>query len=300
LFSRIGPSGFGHASTAEQVSAGHDLSGRHYLVTGSNSGLGLETIRVLSLRGATVIAAARTEAKARAACEAVAPSGIPVACELADPASVRACVAHVQGLGITLDGVITNAGIMALPERELLFGHEKQLFVNHVGHFILVTGLLDTLAPDGRVVVLSSSAHQRTPGGAGIVFDDLSLASRYTGWDAYGQSKLANMLFARELSRRLAGSGRTAVAVHPGVIATNLGRHLGWMSVLFPVVSPLFFKSIPEGAATQVWAATMPAPETLDGQYCYDCNVQQSSAHGADLAMARRLWEVTEGIVAAL
>lgn len=300
LFTRSGPSGFGYTSTAEGVSAGLDLTGKHYLVTGSNSGLGRETVRVLALRGATVLAAARSLASAQATVDDVAPGGIAVACELADPASVRACVDTVKGLGVALDGIITNAGIMALPKRELLHGQEKQFFINHVAHFMLVTGLLDTLAPEGRVVCLSSSAHQQTPGGRGIAFDDLTLAKGYGAWSAYGQSKLANLLFARALSRRLSGTGQIAVAVHPGVIATNLGRHMGLMANAFAVLSPLVLKSIPEGAATQVWAAVTAPAEQIDGQYVYDCNVQRSTAHGQDLAMAERLWEVTEAIVAGL
>ncbi len=305
LFTRVGPSGFGHVSTAEQVSAGVDLRGKHILVTGSNSGLGKETVRVLALRGATVLAAARTEASARATLAEVAgggsvPAGIPVACELGDPASVRAAIAQVRGLGVPLDGIITNAGIMALPERELLHGQEKQFYVNHIAHAQLVLGLLDVLAPDARVVCLSSSAHQQTPGGRGIKFDDLTLSKGYNRWSSYGQSKLANLLFARALSERFQGSARIAVAVHPGVIPTNLARHLGLLNTAFGVVAPLVFKTIPEGAASQVWAMTAADPAQIDGQYVYDSNVQRSSRHGADMAMAERLWTVTEEILAGL
>ncbi len=159
-----GPSGFGHGSTAEEVTAGMSLGGKTFLVTGCSSGLGLETMRVLALRGARVLGTARTLEKARAACAAVGGDAVPLACELSDPRSVRACVEAVLARGERLDALIGNAGIMALPRREQAFGVELQLFTNHVGHFLLVTGLLDALADDGRVVMLSSRAHLRAPG----------------------------------------------------------------------------------------------------------------------------------------
>lgn len=222
---RRGASGFGYASTAEEVTAGLDLTGRTVLITGVNSGLGLESARVLAMRGARIVGAARSREKAAEACKGLATEVVPVACELSDPASVRACVADVKALGLSIDVLLCNAGIMALPKRELLHGQELQFLTNHVGHFLLVTGLLETLSEDARVVMLSSSAHQGAPR-AGIQFDDLTFASGYAAWGAYGQSKLANLLFARSLARRFAGTRRTSNAVHPGVIATNLGRHL--------------------------------------------------------------------------
>ncbi len=206
-----GPSGFGYGSTAEEATRGLDLSGRAYLVTGANSGLGLETVRVLSLRGARVFAAARTAEKARAACAAFGAKIQPVACELSDPASVRACVAAVKADGAPLDAIILNAGIMGLPKLRQAHGYELQFFTNHIGHFILATGLLSQLAEKGRVVALSSTAHQFAPKG-GIEFDNLSGERGYSAWRAYGQSKLANLLFAKELARRLAGTGKTANA----------------------------------------------------------------------------------------
>ena len=185
-----GPSGFGAGSTAEQVSAGLDLAGRHILVTGCNSGLGLETCRVLALRGATVIGAARTVEKAEAAVRPMGGRG--VACELSDPASVRAAVASL-GNGPPLDAIVCNAGIMALPERQVMHGVELQFFTNHVGHFILVTGLLSRLVEGGRVVVLSSAAHKTAPK-EGIRLDDLGAEREYSAWANYGQAKLANQV----------------------------------------------------------------------------------------------------------
>ncbi|MEJ0095988.1 MAG: SDR family NAD(P)-dependent oxidoreductase [Methylocella sp.] len=220
-----GPSGFEYGPTAEQVTAGLDLTGRTILVTGANSGLGLETVRVLSKRGARIIAAARTVEKARAACGAMGGDIVPVACHLSDPASVRACVATVKASGAKLDAIICNAGIMALSKLEQAHGYELQFFTNHIGHFILVTGLIDHLADKG-VVMLSSSGHQFAPK-VGIEFDNLSGQRGYGPWRAYGQSKLANLLFAKQLAKRLAGTGKTANALHPGGIMTNLGRNLG-------------------------------------------------------------------------
>jgi WW domain-containing oxidoreductase len=299
-FKGKGPSGFGYGSTAEEVTAGLSLEGKTILVTGCNSGLGLETLRVLSLRGARVLGTARTLEKARAACGAVGGQAVPLACELSDPSSVRACVAAVKAGGHRLDALIGNAGIMALPKREQAFGVELQLFTNHVGHFMLVTGLLDRLAEDGRVVMLSSDAHRMAPK-AGILFDDLAGDRGYTPWGHYGQSKLANLLFAKELARRLAGTRKTATAVHPGVIRTNLGRHMpGFANFVFGLVGPLVLKSVPQGAATQVYAAVHPAVAGTSGAYFADCNVARPRPDADDPALARRLWEVTEKIVAGL
>jgi NAD(P)-dependent dehydrogenase (short-subunit alcohol dehydrogenase family) len=300
LLKKNGPSGFGYGSTAEQVTEGLDLHGKTILLTGCNSGLGLEAMRVLSMRGAKVVAAARTVDKAMQACATVTGPTIPLACELSDPASVRACVAAVKEKGLTLDVLLCNAGIMALPKLEQAHGVELQLFTNHVGHFMLVTGLLDRLAPDGRVVVLSSGAHKMAPKG-GIDFDDLSGAKRYSAWTNYGQSKFANLLFAKELARRLAGSRRTANALHPGVIRTNLGRHMpGPMNAVFAAIGVVFFKDVHQGAATEVWASSHPSLAGVTGQYLADCNVAAPRPDAEDPALAKRLWDVTEEIVARL
>lgn len=297
---RSGASGFGYASTAEEVTEGLDLRGKTILLTGVNAGLGAETARVLAKRGARVLGAARTREKAEAAIGALGQGAEPLACELSEPASVRACVEAVKRLGAPLDAIVCNAGVMALPERTLVYGHELQFFTNHVGHFLLVTGLLDVLAAKARVVVLSSGAHHRAPE-EGIRFDDLSFERGYSPWAAYGQSKLANLLFARALAKRLAGTGKTANAVHPGVIATDLWRHMNVAArVAAPIASAIAMKSVPEGAATQCFVATHPSLEGVTGEYFQDCNVAKSSRHGRDAAMAERLWSVTEDIVAKL
>jgi WW domain-containing oxidoreductase len=301
-FKPKGPTGFAYGSTASDVTEGVSLAGKTILVTGCNSGLGLETMRVLAARGAHVIGAARTEAKANEAAATVTGKTTGVACELSDPASVRACVEAVKQMA-PLDAIVANAGIMALPKLNQSHGYELQFFTNHIGHFILVTGLLDRLTEDSRVVMLSSAAHQMAPVG-GIQFDNLSGEREYKGWVAYGQSKIANLLFAKELSRRFAGTRKTANAIHPGVIATNLGRHLGMSSLVASAVwglgNLLFLKTIPQGAATQCYVAANPKAATISGEYWADCNVAKARAEADDPALAAKLWEVSEKIVAGL
>jgi NAD(P)-dependent dehydrogenase (short-subunit alcohol dehydrogenase family) len=299
-----GPSGFGYGSTAEEVTGGLSLNRKTYLLTGCNSGLGLETLRVLTFRGAHVIASARTLEKARAACASVKGLTTPVACELAEPASIRASIATVKALNVPIDGIICNAGIMALPKLNQAYGYELQFFTNHIGHFMLVTGLLDTLAADARVTILSSRAHESAPKG-GVEFDNLSGEKGYSAWRAYGQSKFANLLFAKELARRISGTARTAHALHPGVIFdTNLKRSMNVPRVIFdPVVglsNLVVLKSIPQGAATQCYVATNPALAAVTGQYFVDCNIAKPRADAEDLSLAKRLWDVSEKIASAL
>jgi WW domain-containing oxidoreductase len=300
LIKSNGPSGFGYGSTAEDVTRGLNLAGKTILVTGCNSGLGGETLRVLALRGAHVIGTARSLDKAAAACRAVSGKTTPLACELTDPASVRACVAAVKASGQKLDAIIANAGIMALPRLETVAGYEKQFFTNHIGHFILVTGLIDCLAPNGRVAMLSSALHTSAPA-SGIEFDNLDGAKGYQPWTAYGQSKFANLLFAKELARRFAGSARTASAVHPGVIFdTNLTRDAGIPAFAKPLLVGLgnlaVLKTIPQGAATQCFVATHPSVASVSGKYFADSNVAPSRRDGDDAVLAKRLWEVSETI----
>jgi WW domain-containing oxidoreductase len=299
LFASKGPTGFGRASTAEEVTAGLELSGRTYLLTGCNSGIGHEALRVLALRGAQVVGTARTLQKAQEACGRVTGKTIPMACELSEPKSVRACVAEVKQQGLKLDGILCNAGIMALPRLERAHGFELQFLTNHIGHFLLVTGLLEQLTDTGRVVMVSSEAHRQAPK-EGIQLDNLSGDKGYSPWGAYGQSKLANLLFAKELARRFAGTKKTANAIHPGVIATNLSRSMspllafGWKAM-----SP-FLKSIPQGAATEVFVATHPSMATVTGEYFKDCNVARPTRLAEDAELAQKLWAVSEKAAAEL
>lgn len=289
-----GPSGFGFKNTAEDVTRGLDLSGKTILVTGSNSGLGRESVRVLALRGARVIAAARTVEKARAAIEPLSGEFLPVACELSDPGSILACARGVRAEGTQLDAIICNAGIMALPELRQAHGYELQFFTNHIGHFILVTELLDRLKPDGRVVMLSSDAHRWAPVG-GIQFDNLSGERSYQPWVMYGQSKLANLLFAKGLAHRLP-DGQSANAVHPGVIQTNLQRSMNSVvRAAMSVGQPVFLKTVAQGAATQCFVAVHPGMDR-NGEYFADCNVKRPRRAARDPELAEKLWQVSTQI----
>lgn len=185
---------------------------------------------------------------------------------------------------------------MAIPELELVHGYERQFFTNHVGHHLLVTRLLDMLAPAGRVVVLSSSLHSSAPS-AGIEFDNLDGHKGYSPWTAYGQSKLANLLFAKHLSTRLPRPQQTANAVHPGVVRTNLQRDLSLgVRLLFAIGSP-FFKTIQQGAATPAFTAVHPGAATINGSYLADCSIAPTSSAAANPALAAALWDATERIL---
>lgn len=296
-----GPNGFGYGSTAREVLQGVDLSGKTFLLTGCNSGLGRETLRELTRAGARVVATARTQDKAERALQEVAAPGpraesLPLPCELADPRSVLGCVDAVRADGTPLDGIICNAGIMALPELNQAHGYELQFFTNHIGHFMLVTGLLPQLADRGRVVMLSSAAHLHAPR-AGIDFANLSGERGYSSWLAYGQSKLANLLFAKELAQRLAGTGKTSHAVHPGVIRTNLSRHMHPLTRSAMKLGGAFLKTPQQGAATQCYVAAHPGAATTNGEYFADCNVAKPSRKARDATLAAQLWTESEAIV---
>ena len=296
-----GSNGFGYGTTAEEVTEGIDLTGKTILITGCNSGLGKESMRVLSLRGATIFGLGRTKEKVEEAFkEAGVKQSKSFTCELSDPKSVRQCVEEIKKENSKIDVLLCNAGIMALPKLEKSNGYELQFFTNHIGHFILVTGLLDSLTENGRVVMLSSAAHNAAPKD-GIEFDNLSGEKSYSAWTAYGQSKIANLLFAKELARRFQGSKKTAYAVHPGVIPTNLGRHMNPIAIaIFGLSKHLFLKSIEQGSATQCYTATNPNVIQNSGSYFADCNVAVTRKEAEDADLAKKLWEVSEGIVSKL
>ena len=286
---------FGKRSTAEEVTAGMDLAGKTALVTGCNSGLGLETMRVLALRGAHVIGAARTLEKAEEACASVTGKTSPLAVELTDLPGIVAAADQVAAMDMPLDMLILNAGIMQLPELQLVHGVERQFAVNHIGHFLLTMRLLDQVvaADAGRVVVVSSGAHRWAP--QGIRFDNLDGSQDYDPREAYGVSKTANGLFSRELARRLARTSATSNSLHPGVIPTTLSRHLPQRD--YDMSNP-FFKTIPEGAATQCYVATHPELAGVTGWYFDDCNPALPNEHMQDDAMAAKLWAFSEDLVA--
>jgi len=287
---------FDGKSTAEEVTAGIDLSGQTWLITGANSGLGFESARVLSMRGARIIAAARTTAKAADALSRLGIDGLPVACELSDLASVREAVETVNGAG-PLDGIMANAGIMALPELNQVHGYELQFFTNHVGHFLLVTGLADQLTSSGRVVILSSLAHQYAK--RGMELENLSGEDEYSPWRAYGRSKLANILFAKGLAKRFEGTQRTANSLHPGVIDTNLGRHVPDREGMYDRMRNMM-KTLEQGAATQCYLAARPELAGVSGVYFSNCAPANTRPEADDEALVERLWTRTEEIVASL
>ena len=293
---------FDKSTTAEQVTEGLDLTGQMALVTGATSGIGLETARVLARRGAHVLVTGRTLDKARAACAGIAGRATPLACELEDFDEVAECAARVVQLGVPLDMLICNAGIMAPPTLELVRGLERQFVANHLGHFLLVQRLLDAVraAPAGRVVMVSSSAHKWAPPG-GIAFNNLTGEKGYDPRVFYGQSKLANALVARELARRLAGTLTTANAVHPGLIITNIIRFIPrWQQLLAPLVGPLLrsrIKTVAQGAATTCYVATHPSVARISGRYFADCALATPEKVMEDDALAARLWMESEKLV---
>jgi NAD(P)-dependent dehydrogenase (short-subunit alcohol dehydrogenase family) len=291
----IGP--FGAKSTAEEVTAGIDLTGKTALVTGCNSGIGYETMRVLALRGAHVFGSGRTLKKATDACNSIAGHVTPVVIELTDLDSVIAAAELIGTQTASLDMLICNAGVMELQNLAQVNGVEKQFFVNHLGHFVLVNRLLEHVinAPQGRIVNVSSGMAMRSAPAQGIEFDNLSGERNYQPDKAYGQSKLANILFTLELARRLQGTNATANALQPGVIPTNLGRHMPqWKVWALENLGKPFTKTIPQGAATTCYVATNPALARTSGYLFNHCNPYRPGGHTEDTDMAARLWKVSE------
>jgi NAD(P)-dependent dehydrogenase (short-subunit alcohol dehydrogenase family) len=306
---------FGAESTAAEVIAGIDLTGKRAIVTGGASGIGVETARALAGAGADVTLAVRdADAGHRTAADITATTGNVAVhvgrLDLADPASAAAFAATWTG---PLDLLINNAGVMALPDLQLTpRGWEMQLATNHLGHFALALGLHEALAAagDARIVSLSSRGHLRSP----VIFDDLNFtARRYDPWLAYGQSKTANVLFAVEATKRWASDGITANAVHPGPIAaTNLSRHMDPEALADLRGSGLFsYKTIEQGAATSVLVATSPLLESVGGRYFEDCHeavvldpgAAETSGSGVapyalDPEAAARLWRVSADALA--
>lgn len=306
-FADIPRSAYGFATKADEVVAGLDLKGKTVLVTGCNSGLGYESLRTLAAAGAHVIGTARSAEKAEEACKSVAGVTTPQMLELADMNSVVRCAAQVQALlkdmNKPLDVLMCNAGIMALPELEQVDVNgvllEKQFVVNHLGHFLLTRQLLPLLAaaPQGRIVMVSSGGYTLAPEG-GIQFDNLSGEAAYKPFKSYGQSKLANILLANEVSTRYFDQGITANSVNPGVVATNLARYIS--GKMRDPDKPLGKgqKWPDQGAATQVYVAVEPRLANVSG-YCFeDCNpVELKAPYATDPALAQKLWQVSEELV---
>ncbi|MCU1655812.1 MAG: family NAD(P)-dependent oxidoreductase [Pseudonocardiales bacterium] len=294
-------------STAAEVAAGIDLTGRRAVVTGGASGIGIETARALASAGAEVTLAVRNlEAGTRTADDITATTGngrVRVeSLDLADQASVAGFVAAWSG---PLHILVNNAGVMASPEMRTPEGWELQFATNHLGHFALATGLHRALAAaeGARIVSVSSSAHLRSP----VVFDDIHFRERpYEPWAAYGQSKTANVLFAVAATKRWASDGITANALMPGGIRTNLQRYitdeeLERLRAQMGGVD-IRWKTPEQGAATSVLVATSPLLDGVGGRYFEDCNEaelnQPGTRHGVaayalDPEAADRLWQVS-------
>lgn len=320
------PSGFTPFTTAEDVMNGIDLTGKNAIVTGGYSGIGTESVRVLAAAGASVIVPARDVDRAKDALKDFKGKIEVIECDLSSQSSIKAFVETVLARHEPVHVLINSAGIMALPEKNLdSRGLELQWATNHLGHFQLTTGLLPALraAKGARVVCVSSGAHRTSD----FIFDDPNFENRaYTPWAAYGQSKSANVLFALELDKREKQNGIRAFSVHPGVIQTNLARHLpadflknaGFFDDdgKFIVQPESGFKSVPQGAATSIFGAVSPKLDGLGGVYLEDVDVapileaentpmpkigvpsiRGVRVHAITDASAERLWAFSEKIL---
>ena len=306
---------FGWQSTSEDVLAGIDLTGKRALVTGASAGLGVETVRALLAHGAEVIGTARDLQKARTATasmhETYAARFSLLQLDLASLASVRSASETLRTAGKPIDLIIANAGVMATPLGRTMEGFETQFGTNHLGHFLLINRLADLIPAGGRVVCVSSVGHQ---------FGDLDLEDpnyerrRYDPIEAYGAAKTAVNLFVVEFDRRHRMRGVRAVAVHPGGILTELARHMT-PELIQQMIAKVKsenetssaqrgYKSIPQGAATSLWAAATAPADLVGGQYCEDCGVATVAGKGSgvrpysiDPQRAKVLWAKSEKLV---
>src|ERR1700677_3372771 len=311
---------FGSKSTTDDVLSGKDLNGKRVLVTGVSAGLGVETARALAAHGAQVVGAARDLAKAQLATEQVRSQAARggslqlVELDLASLESVRRCAAGLLAAGRPFDVIIANAGVMACPKGTTVDGFETQFGTNHLGHFVLVNRIASLLKAGSRLVNLSSAGHR---------YADVDLAdpnfehTPYEEFIAYGRSKTANVLFAVEFDRRHKARDVRATAVHPGGIRTELSRHLT-PEVLKKLIAeinagqpegaaPFSYKSIPQGAATSVWAACVADAGAIGARYCEDCHVAEVvstpglrggvRAYALDPQRAQALWRKSEEMV---
>ncbi len=316
---------WGATSTTDDVLSGIDLHGKRILVTGVSAGIGVETARALAAHGAHVAGAARDLEKAEAATvqvrnDAAANGGSfeLVALDLASLKSVRACADRLMGKGKPFDVVIANAGVMATPFGHTEDGFETQFGINHLGHFVLVNRIASLIRSGGRLVNLSSAGHRR----ANVNLEDPNFErTPYDPMVAYGRSKTANVLFAVAFDARNRGRGVRAAAVHPGAIHTELGRHMnsGQLQNLVDRINQQLaaegksfaWKTIPQGAATSVWASVVAPADEIGGRYCANCQVGQIVrdetaitalsegvlAYALDPDNAEALWKKSEELV---
>jgi len=317
---------FGATSTTEDVLSSIDLRGKRILVTGVSAGLGVETARSLAAHGANVIGTARDSAKAEAATAQIRKDAAAngrffdlVELDLASLASVRNCADQLLRKGEPLDVIIANAGVMATPFGHTVDGFETQFGTNHLGHFVLVNRIAKLLRAGGRLVNVASSGHRFS----NVNLDDPNFErTPYDPFLAYGRSKTANILFAVAFDQRYRGRDIRAAAVHPGVIQTELGRHMDPAMVKAMMAqlekqlaaegkSSFPWKTIPQGAATSIWAAVVAPAEEIGGKYCENCHVGQVvpddvaisptsegvRAYALDPNAAEALWKKSEEMV---
>jgi NAD(P)-dependent dehydrogenase (short-subunit alcohol dehydrogenase family) len=314
---------FGATSTTEDVLSGINLRGKRILVTGVSAGIGVETARSLVAHGAHVVGAARDLKKAEAATqqvrkEAAANSGSfgLIALDLASLKSVSACADELLKKGEPFDVVIANAGVMATPFTDTADGFEMQFGTNHLGHFVFVNRIAPLIRAGGRLINVSSAGHRRS----NVDLEDPNFErTPYDPWAAYGRSKTANILFSVGFDKRHRGRGVRAAAVHPGAIQTELGRHVSAEEIrkLVDQISgrlaaegkgPFQWKTIPQGAATSVWAGVVAPADEIGGRYCENCGVgnvvpddvmliEGVRAYAVDPANAEALWKKSEEMV---
>ncbi|CAH9114163.1 unnamed protein product [Cuscuta europaea] len=310
IFGRRGLSGFSGSSTAEEVTQGIDGTGLTAIVTGASSGIGVETARVLALRGVHVIIAVRNVESGKEVQRSIAKQ-IPNAkvdvkeLDLSSMESVRKFCSEYDSSGLPLNLLINNAGIMALPFTLSRDNVELQFATNHVGHFLLTNLLLEKMKhtaresqKEGRIVIVSSEAH-RYPYKEGIRFDKINEKESYSPWYAYGQSKLANVLHANELDRHLKEErvDITANSLHPGAITTNLFRHLSFIHGAVNSIGKYLLKNIPQGAATTCYVALHPQVKGVSGEYFSDSNIAKQSSHAKDPGLAKKLWAFSLNLI---
>jgi len=268
------------------------------LITGANAGIGQQTALELAKMGATVVMVARDPQRGEAAQAAIAAaSGNPrvdlLQADFAAPDAIRAMAASFAARYDRLDVLVNNAGVYLTGREETAEGLERTFAVNHLGYFMTTLLLWDSLvaAPSARIINLSSDAHRQ----AKLNFDDLQNRHKYAGFRAYGQSKLANVLFTYELDRRRGDLPITVNAVHPGFVASNFGRNnRGIVGLVMTRLVPLFAKSVAEGAATSIYLASSPEVAGVSGRYFSDCRAVKSAPQSYDRAAAERLWAISE------